>query len=41
MLAREQEIKETEQKIQYYKKQIQIMKTQLEGSFNIEKYFLK
>ncbi len=37
MIAREQEIKNIEQKVAYYKKQIQIMKRQLEGSFNIDK----
>ncbi len=36
-LVREQSVKGIEQKIQYYKKQIEIMKRQLEGSFNIDK----
>jgi len=37
-VAREQEIKGIENKIAFYKKQIQTMKRQLEGSFNIDKY---
>lgn len=38
-VGREMEIKKMEEKMQFYKRQIEIMKKQLEESYNIDKYF--
>lgn len=36
--AKENELKQSQNKIQFYKKEIEAMRRQLEGSYNIQKY---
>ena len=37
ILAKEAELKQSQNKIQFYKKEIESMRRQLEGSYNIQK----